>query len=1264
MGIVEEVASEITPPKRVKPSNEMVKDALHKASVVTGTFAKTLAPKVKKKEKSITDEIAEELAAQKKGYVPNIPEAFIDPNEARAVESVTSSIVDEVKIEASGKVIVGPTGNSKGDRLLARFGPAARNVLTALSLDEHFIVGNLYKATGMDKKSFDRDLHDYTWTNFIRDYKFMGEPLNKKIGLRDDWTTEAAGTGLSILLSPATYLTFGISPAAKIGLKTGLTGKGVRAVAKLAKEEGNKIVALEAAKKPGKILTKAEENVLRQRVKQEIEDQLAKRFGDINATNKDLKISEGVEALPKSVVSKGGAKLEVPFARTEIPLIPRRALEKTKEIYQSAEISIKGKKVIDGIEVAKTIEESGLPKFIKITAAATKEKLDPLKKGTQTVMKAFNKNYGVDENLLRLMRRSGADAEKLLNDPTLKGISRQKVEISYMTAEWERYEQMASRISRTNQERVAKAFKGMSNKQQEEFMDTLIKFSVKSNEELKTAVKAGEEAKFALRSIRGRLVPEITSKDPIVNKALDRWLGRGKHQGKGLMEAFGRKADLIESEGLPIWVPGIIGRKVPGLLGKDVAIAVQESTPSLRLPSKPPLEKSSREFLKSRVSPKLAKKYTRDPVTAIGYRLTEIAYANLQDKFFDNIVAKGLGGLKRAKSAEEAARFIRQGMVQLRSPLNDYALYLGRNLKDREKEITYFIDKDFYKAYRENTRETEFVIPLITPYTRIWKQNVTSAFPQFHARNFNSNVLLNALRIGGHAIEPRKFLFAMEAVLKRKMDAKTLPFTTGIVKRTLGGAAGGFVYGSATGGEEGSKKGAVAGAAAAFGLSDGTYKALVHLIFGKGMERTVRTQIGEKIVLKNFIKEAEEIGLAKKGFFQADIGGYGMDKTISEIWSSNLWNYANPLSREFVPSVFGKKFGEAIETQAKLVNYVTWRMKGLSPKAAAWEANEALFDYNNITGFEKTLNNTIFPFYTFSKKNLENAYKLFAHRPASIVNQLKFMRDMGPSEQEFEDLPRWAKNRFIVNFRGNLISGFGVPLEDILELSGGLGREGPEGIGQNLLLRLNPLLRYAAEKTIIGKDIFSNRELKDVNHANEFLPIIQLMENPKVPKFIKKSIQPIQEWLRLERDLNHPEKIKGDPDKIHFLRSMFTSRYQSTLGQLSKEDKGPMEKTIRFLFGFVKLEKDPDLQASIRRRETLDKMEEFFAKTNYAKKIKMPKNFPYFIGEDKLTSKMANSFINELQNAETQKEFDEILEEAKQEAEQEQLDRIKFNIGE
>lgn len=110
----------------------------------------------------------------------------------------------------------------------------------------------------------------------------------------------------------------------------------------------------------------------------------------------------------------------------------------------------------------------------------------------------------------------------------------------------------------------------------------------------------------------------------------------------------------------------------------------------------------------------------------------------------------------------------------------------------------------------------------------------------------------------------------------------------------------------------------------------------------------------------------------------------------------------------------GKQVGSMIETNAKLAMFLDQLAKGKTIKESAEHVRTYLFDYSDITRFEKGLKMFI-PFYTFTRKNLPLQLKSLVERPDKYLAVERLRRaslDMaGMPEEDIEVMPEWLRER-------------------------------------------------------------------------------------------------------------------------------------------------------------------------------------------------------------------------------------------------------------
>ena len=78
----------------------------------------------------------------------------------------------------------------------------------------------------------------------------------------------------------------------------------------------------------------------------------------------------------------------------------------------------------------------------------------------------------------------------------------------------------------------------------------------------------------------------------------------------------------------------------------------------------------------------------------------------------------------------------------------------------------------------------------------------------------------------------------------------------------------------------------------------------------------------------------------------------------------------NPFSQRFAPVEAGRAFGSAVENNARMALFIDRLVKGDSPTEAANVVKKYLFDYGELTTFEREVMRRIVPFYTWLRKNI------------------------------------------------------------------------------------------------------------------------------------------------------------------------------------------------------------------------------------------------------------------------------------------------------
>jgi hypothetical protein len=183
--------------------------------------------------------------------------------------------------------------------------------------------------------------------------------------------------------------------------------------------------------------------------------------------------------------------------------------------------------------------------------------------------------------------------------------------------------------------------------------------------------------------------------------------------------------------------------------------------------------------------------------------------------------------------------------------------------------------------------------------------------------------------------------------------------------------------------------------------------------------------------------------------------------------------------------------GRKIEEQSKIVNYLAGRRKGMSASAASDIVQKTLFDYDDLTTFERYVLRRVFPFYTWTSKNATELQPwLLQNRPLAYAALTRTVDALDTGFELDEDkrlLDEHLRYRVIfASGTGRVVAGFGLPQEDLIQMfKGAKGGVVPTGLASYI----HPALQLVY-KFITGKDPYYNVDLKRVTSARDvrYLP--------------------------------------------------------------------------------------------------------------------------------------------------------------------------------
>lgn len=177
---------------------------------------------------------------------------------------------------------------------------------------------------------------------------------------------------------------------------------------------------------------------------------------------------------------------------------------------------------------------------------------------------------------------------------------------------------------------------------------------------------------------------------------------------------------------------------------------------------------------------------------------------------------------------------------------------------------------------------------------------------------------------------------------------------------------------------------------------------------------------GKKFSLPEVKELMKKEGVLNQGWFDKEIGeqiGEGLKDVGSKVSDrlkpkALLGQTLNPLSTSNALLKTGRTVGSGVENQARAFNFLTNLKQTGDAKKAAELTDKFLFDYGDLTDFEKNVAKRVVPFYTWLRKNIPLQVEQLAKQPgkyAAIPKAINAVEQNSPQVDE-KYLPDYMKN--------------------------------------------------------------------------------------------------------------------------------------------------------------------------------------------------------------------------------------------------------------
>jgi hypothetical protein len=167
------------------------------------------------------------------------------------------------------------------------------------------------------------------------------------------------------------------------------------------------------------------------------------------------------------------------------------------------------------------------------------------------------------------------------------------------------------------------------------------------------------------------------------------------------------------------------------------------------------------------------------------------------------------------------------------------------------------------------------------------------------------------------------------------------------------------------------------------GIKDPTsYIKAGQIQMNKGKNLEVAGMTGEKL-----LNLAKKRGVINEGWYAADIPT-AVESGVKSTWKEGI----NPLSQQNYAFKLNKAMGSVLENNARLAHFIEKLETGSSIDDAVLSVKKYLFDYQDLTNFEKTVMKRVFPFYTWTRKNIPLQLEHLIREPGKFAGLEKVVR--------------------------------------------------------------------------------------------------------------------------------------------------------------------------------------------------------------------------------------------------------------------------------
>jgi len=183
---------------------------------------------------------------------------------------------------------------------------------------------------------------------------------------------------------------------------------------------------------------------------------------------------------------------------------------------------------------------------------------------------------------------------------------------------------------------------------------------------------------------------------------------------------------------------------------------------------------------------------------------------------------------------------------------------------------------------------------------------------------------------------------------------------------------------------------------------------------GKKVDDFIVKLNGKSYKASQLVKQGRETGVLNRGWFGAEIGGSFEEEIARKLGTKkSLTAKEKLLGLPRAGIEKSRRVGTAVENNARFALFLDQIDKGFDINSASAHTKKFLFDYGELTQFEKKVMKRVVPFYTWLRKNVPLEIEQMMQQPGKFaqINKVKEEIESLSPEPNEEFLPDWVREK-------------------------------------------------------------------------------------------------------------------------------------------------------------------------------------------------------------------------------------------------------------